>query len=168
VTGLPGPQAGPKTAVVSPSPDRVAELLLAACAESGALALFAMMSELKALADGAEFTTPEACAHATVPKNVRLRAAIEAVCGEIDARKLGRVLSRWRGRDFGFRSTVISIGADKGWLLWKFAALDLLPAPTPALFSATMPQSDNWKRKCPALECPPRTKKKNRKMSSPT
>src|SRR5437879_4209744 len=112
-------------------PDRVAELLLEAAAASGVLQTFVLFYELKALADGHEFTTLELIVHARTPANERLRTAIAAVCGgEIDARRLAKVLSEWRGKHVGFGYTVAQIGADRGWLLWKFEPFDPSLAPT--------------------------------------
>jgi len=120
---------------------RVAELLLAACRASGALSTFTLLYELQALAGDREFTTPEVVAHARLPGNARLRAAIQAAAGEIDARKLARLLSRWREKDVGLRSVVTSIGVDHGWILWKFAPLDLSPARTGERIAAIMGES---------------------------
>jgi hypothetical protein len=110
--------------------DRVAQLLLEACAEAGALQAFVLLYELRALADGKEFTTSEACEHARAPENGRLRAAMSAVCNGIDGRKLARFLSDWRGKRTGFPYVVSSIGGDQGWLMWKFAPVDPIPERT--------------------------------------
>jgi hypothetical protein len=63
--------------------DRVAELLLAVAIEAGAMDAFVLLYELDALASGKVFPTTEVCARALIPGNVRLRAAIEAACGEV-------------------------------------------------------------------------------------
>jgi hypothetical protein len=124
-------------------PDRVAQLLLETCAEAGVLKTFVLFYELMALANGKEFTTMEVCAHAKGPANGRLRDAIVKACGEIDARKLGKVLSQWRGSDVGFGYTVSSIGTEQGWILWKFVACDPIREPAQSPDDALMVESLN-------------------------
>jgi len=118
--------------------DRVAELLLEACAECGALQAFVLLYELRSLADGREFTVSEACEHAKVPENRRLRAAMSAVCHGIDGRKLARFLSDWRGRRTGFPYEVSSMDGDQGWLMWKFVPVDPIPERTQGASDALM------------------------------
>jgi hypothetical protein len=117
--------------------DRTVELLLEACVESGALQVYVLWVELDALATGKAFTTAEACTHALVPENARLRAAIEAVCGEVSARKLGKTLARWEGRDIA-SLRADCIGDDAAGILWRVSSTKPIPAATCAASDATM------------------------------
>ena len=122
--------------------DRAVELLLAACRESGALAVLMLFYEIEGLAKGREFTTGEIVAHARVPANGRLALAINAACGgEIDARRLGRLLSQWRGKDVGLCSVIVSIGSENGLILWKFKPVDPLHESPIAANDALIPAS---------------------------
>lgn len=122
--------------------DRVPELLLAACREAGALQVYVLLYELQALAQGKDeqrdFTTNEAVRFALKPEHARLKHAIAAVCGEIDARYLAKVLSRWRGKDVGLPYVIDSIGLDQGLILWKFRPVNPLPAHTCPVKAGTM------------------------------
>jgi hypothetical protein len=101
--------------------DRTVELLLATCREAGALQLFTLWTELHLLADNRAFTTAEVCAHALLRHNARLRVAIEAVCGEVSPRKLGKQLSKWDGKNIAGLS--ISYDRDDAaGILWLVTA----------------------------------------------
>ena len=81
--------------------DRCIELVAELAAESGVLALYAILVEIKQFADRETFTTSQLCSHARVLHNRRLRGAIEAVCDGVSPRKLGHVLARVQGLDIG-------------------------------------------------------------------
>jgi hypothetical protein len=97
---------------------RAAELLLAAADESGVLDVFVLWRELAELAGDREFTAREAVAHARLPANARLLAAIEAVCGEVSPRKLGKQLALWEGARIA-SLRIDRIGDDAAGLLWR-------------------------------------------------
>ena len=80
-----------------PVTDRACEFLLAAAAESSALQVFALWYELAEHAGNAEFTGTDAVRDALTPQNKRLRDAIEAACGNLDPRKLGKLLDEATG-----------------------------------------------------------------------
>ena len=75
------------------------------------------------LAADKEFTTAEVCAHAAVPKNLRLRAAIVAVCGEVSAKKLGWALKQWKGKDIA-SLRVDCVGEDPAGLVYRVSATE--------------------------------------------
>ena len=117
--------------------DRTIELLLAACRECGALALRDMWRELELLAGDRTFTTAEVCAHALLPENARVRAAIEAACGEVSPRKLGKILAKWEGRDIACVQ-IDCFGADPVGILWRVSATKLIPDRTLAADAGTV------------------------------
>jgi hypothetical protein len=110
-------------------PDRVAELLLAAAAECGALQLFCLLAEVEVIAAGAAVTAAELCA--VTAKNERLGAAIVAVCGEVSPRKLGKVFARWEGKDVA-SLRVDCIGSAECGILWRVSRSKLSTAYTRA------------------------------------
>jgi len=114
--------------------DRTVELLLAACQECGALALRDAWRELESLAGDRTFTTAEACAHALLPENGRLRAAIEAACGEVSPRKLGKLFARWAGADIA-GIVIVAIGEEANAIVWS---AKVNPDRTPAANAATV------------------------------
>ena len=104
-----------------PDETRLTTYTLAAASEAGALAIFLMLYELKALANDKAFTCAEVCAHANLPHNLRLRVAIEAVCDGLAPRKLGKALAKWEGRDIaGLR--VEFVGYDALGIRWVVTA----------------------------------------------
>jgi hypothetical protein len=106
-----------------------AELLLQAVAEFGLLALRDLYIEIALLAGARQFTTAEVCAHAALPENHRLRAAIEAACGEVSPRKLGKILAKWEG--FSVASLRIDCtGTDALGILWRVSQSKHIPDQT--------------------------------------
>ena len=85
------------------------------------LRAFVLLYELEAVASGKEFTAGEACAHARLPENGRLRAAIEAACAKLSARILGKFLAKWGGRKVG-SLWCERIGCAQGLLLWQVSS----------------------------------------------
>ena len=74
---------------------RAIEWVLRTADELGALALRDLWREIREVAGDTPFLAAEIEAHAMRPENRRLRAAIESVCGEVSARKLGKVWARY-------------------------------------------------------------------------
>src|SRR4051812_39640749 len=101
--------------------------MLAACWESGALQAFALVAELAALADGKVFAAAEVCAHAVLPENARLCDAIEAECGEVSPRKLGKFLARWQGKHLAWLRVTAAGQEDLG-ILWRVSNAKPIPA----------------------------------------
>ena len=119
-------------------PDRLAELALALAEECGALGAYVLLAELDSIARGRTFTAAEACAHALLPANARLRAAIVAVCGEVSARKLGKALARWEGTKVGsLRADCVGTSPNVG-IEWKVSAVKLRPELEPVPNVVTM------------------------------
>ena len=106
-----------------PVTDRACEFLLAAAAESGALQVFALWYELAEHAGNAEFTGTDAVRDALTPQNKRLRDAIEAACGNLDPRKLGKLLAKWEGKNVG-SLRAHRIGDDPAGILWKVSRVE--------------------------------------------
>jgi hypothetical protein len=125
--------------------DRVAELALAMADECGALREFVLLLELRTFAGDKEFTTNEISVHAVFPKNARLRTAFVDVCGALSAGSLARLLTKWRGKDAGLGLRVDVIGSHDGWLLWKFAPVNLSRAHTSCAVDALMTTSQPTK-----------------------
>ena len=117
--------------------DRLVELLLAACDECGGLKAHALFAELRAIAQGKAFGAAEICAHAVLPDNHRLRAAIEAVCGEVSARKLGKALARWEGIQLA-SLRVDCIGNDACGIVWMVSTTKPIHAKTRATNDVTI------------------------------
>jgi len=92
--------------------------LLQVCAELGLLALRDLFVELALLAGDRAFTSAEVVAHAALPENHRLRAAIQRLCGaEYAAGKLGKLFAKWAGVDI-VGIVITAIGADANAVLW--------------------------------------------------
>lgn len=69
-------------------------------------------------------------AHDRRPINVRLRSAIEAACGEVSARKLGKIFAKWEGLDIAGLK-IDAVGADSDGILWRVSAAKLIRDRTP-------------------------------------
>jgi hypothetical protein len=117
--------------------------LLKVCADLGLLALRDLFVELAIVAGDRTFTASEVCAHAAVPVNRRLRAAIEANCGEVSPRKLGKILAKSEGLDVA-SLLVHCIGNDAAGILWRVSRLKPISTVTAAnedaIVSALSPQ----------------------------
>lgn len=126
--------------------DRVTVLLLEAARESGALAVRDAFRELEILARGCDFTAAEVAAHAGVPRNQRLREALDAV-GASDARRLGKWLPRWKGHVIdGLRLEQVS-DYDRAGALWRVLPVDtradsVFLTPTCELSASSSPSRD--------------------------
>lgn len=92
--------------------------LLKVCGDLGLLQLRDLFVEVRLLAGDRLFSSSELCAHAGLPENARLRAAIEAVCTEVSARKLGKIFAKWEGIDIA-SLRADCIGSDAAGILWR-------------------------------------------------
>jgi hypothetical protein len=115
----------------------VTPLLLRVCSELGLLALRDLYIEVALLADDRAFTTAELAAHASLPENGRLRAAIEAACGEVSARKLGKIFAKWEGVDIASLQADC-IGSDPAGILWRVSPAKPIPDRTPVADCASI------------------------------
>lgn len=111
--------------------DQATLLLLEAAEASGGLQFWALLAEIEQLTGhaGLLFTANHVAAHALVPERRRLRTAIEATCGEVSARKLGKLFARWQGKVIaGLR--VDAIGDDSSGKLWRVSRVKPIHATT--------------------------------------
>ena len=97
---------------------RAVELALQTADALGALALRDLWLEIREVAGDTPFLAAEIKAHAMRPENRRLRAAIEAVCGEVSARKLGKVLARYEALSL-CGIAVDAIGNEENSIVWR-------------------------------------------------
>ena len=99
--------------------EHVVELLLQAAQESGALALRDLWREVALLAGDREFTSAEVVAHASLPENHRLRAALDAACGaDYGAAKVGKIFAKWADVDVA-GIAIVAIGEEANAIVWR-------------------------------------------------
>ena len=109
-----------------------AELLLQAVKELGLLAVRDLLVEVDLFAAGKEFTASELVAHADIPRNLRLRRAIEAVGDTVSAKKLGWFFKTWDSIAIDARY-VEACGQDAdGSTIWRVS-----PTKPPQIVTAT-------------------------------
>jgi len=98
---------------------RLVESVLTAAQLCGALQLRDLWVETAALAGAKEFTSAEIVAHAALPENRRLKAAIESACGaDFGAAKVGKLLAKWANVDIA-GIVITPIGAEANAVVWS-------------------------------------------------